>query len=141
MKVVFLVPCLMSFHLAFTQQPLKEYNWKNRLIILSGEQETEEFSKQLSAFKSQADELEERDLLLIQLNKTEGKIGDLELSRSEIEEIKKAYSIPSENLHLILIGKDGGVKMRKNTFTPPEDFFALIDTMPMRKAEMRKNDN
>ncbi len=37
----------------------------------------------------------------------------------------------------ILIGKDGGVKMRQKTLFL-QDLFDLIDTMPMRKQEMMR---
>ncbi|RXK55345.1 DUF4174 domain-containing protein [Oleiharenicola lentus] len=37
-----------------------------------------------------------------------------------------------------LIGKDGGEKLRRSTPLPPEELFALVDTMPMRREEMRE---
>jgi hypothetical protein len=36
------------------------------------------------------------------------------------------------------IGKDGGVKLRSAEPVAAGDFFALIDTMPMRRREMRE---
>ncbi len=41
------------------------------------------------------------------------------------------------DFEVVLIGKDGGVKARTNDPSSLEDFLALIDTMPMRRAEMR----
>ncbi len=37
---------------------------------------------------------------------------------------------------VVLIGRDGGEKLRANAPVPPAELFALIDTMPMRRAEM-----
>ncbi len=37
-----------------------------------------------------------------------------------------------------LIGKDGGEKLRRSTPLASEELFALVDTMPMRRAEMRE---
>ena len=35
-----------------------------------------------------------------------------------------------------LIGKDGGEKLHRQQPVTPEEIFALVDTMPMRRAEM-----
>ena len=40
----------------------------------------------------------------------------------------------------LLIGKDGGVKWRETRPADPAELFVLIDTMPMRRAEMREYD-
>lgn len=39
---------------------------------------------------------------------------------------------------VVLIGKDGGEKLRRTTPLAPADLFALVDAMPMRQAEMRE---
>ncbi len=38
----------------------------------------------------------------------------------------------------LLIGKDGGEKFRTDTLVTSEKLFAIIDAMPMRKREMKK---
>ncbi len=38
----------------------------------------------------------------------------------------------------LLIGKDGGEKLRSDTPVGKADLFPLIDSMPMRQQEMRK---
>lgn len=40
---------------------------------------------------------------------------------------------------VILIGKDGGEKFRRDALVDPEDLNALIDTMPMRRREMQQD--
>ena len=50
----------------------------------------------------------------------------------------KKYSIQENNFTVILIGKDGGEKHRTNALLSPQALFALIDVMPMRKAEMKR---
>ncbi len=37
-----------------------------------------------------------------------------------------------------LIGKDGGEKLRRTTSLAPAELFALVDAMPLRRAEMRE---
>ena len=43
-------------------------------------------------------------------------------------------------VEVVLIGLDGGVKRRFGDTVQPEAVWALIDKMPMRRAEMRKGD-
>ncbi len=45
---------------------------------------------------------------------------------------------PPATFTVLLIGKDGGIKLRRNTPVPATDLTALIDTMPMRRDEMRR---
>jgi hypothetical protein len=40
---------------------------------------------------------------------------------------------------LMLIGKDGGKKFSSNTIISSKKLYGLIDQMPMRKQEMKKN--
>ncbi len=41
-------------------------------------------------------------------------------------------------IEYVLIGKDTGVKMRWDLFPPNDELYELIDSMPMRRFEMRK---
>ena len=42
-------------------------------------------------------------------------------------------------IEIILIGLDGGVKLHQTKLLNLEKLFTLIDGMPMRKAEIKKN--
>jgi hypothetical protein len=39
---------------------------------------------------------------------------------------------------VVIIGKDGGEKLRRTTPLSSEELFAIVDAMPMRRAEMRE---
>lgn len=39
---------------------------------------------------------------------------------------------------VVLIGRDGGEKLRQSTPLAAADLFAVVDAMPMRQAEMRE---
>lgn len=119
-------------------QSLKEYQWKNRILLLFDESRTSEALKsQLEKFPDLRKEMIERDLILfIVADKgiftQEGQPQDMPL--------KDAYDtaqVPEKFRGIVLIGKDGGVKLRKDFVINPQLVFDLIDSMPMRKAEMR----
>lgn len=56
-------------------------------------------------------------------------------------ELARLRSDEQPDFELVLIGKDGGVKARTDDPNALEDFLAQIDTMPMRRAEMRSRDD
>ena len=116
-------------------QSLDEYQWKNRLLfILNPQAEQLLEHEQVIAFKGLEDQLEERDLILFIVNKTNvlnAKGAIVNLDRSQIP--YNSYS------GLMLIGKDGGVKMRQPFVVSPQEVFDLIDSMPMRRTEIKKS--
>jgi hypothetical protein len=68
---------------------------------------------------------------------------DIQLKKFKVDTVKATviadYKIDSnQDFTLILIGRDGGEKFRSNKFVKSEELFAIIDVMPMRRAEMKK---
>lgn len=54
----------------------------------------------------------------------------------------KKWNVDSANAFtFILVGRDGGEKLRSSEVVSAEKLFRLIDAMPMRKDEMRRNEN
>jgi Domain of unknown function (DUF4174) len=48
------------------------------------------------------------------------------------------YQVSTRDFTLLLIGKDGFVKLRSKEVVPASKIYALVDVMPMRKDEIRK---
>lgn len=65
-------------------------------------------------------------------------VRDLPLGEQAVWQLQEKFEIDPANFVLILVGKDGGVKLRKEEYTLMSDIFDLIDSMPMRKQEMKK---
>lgn len=55
-------------------------------------------------------------------------------------ELHKKYKTKPGAFTIILLGKDGGEKHRTSTYLKSQELFSIIDAMPMRRSEMRKND-
>ncbi|WP_202405758.1 MULTISPECIES: DUF4174 domain-containing protein [Halomonadaceae] len=51
-------------------------------------------------------------------------------------DVRKTLSAQPDDVSVVLIGKDGGVKQRSRGLDVA-GIFSLIDTMPMRQREMR----
>jgi hypothetical protein len=52
------------------------------------------------------------------------------------DDLGDAYDMLPHDFRAVLIGRDGGVKLRQDEPILAADLFALIDSMPMRKQEM-----
>jgi len=109
-----LILLLLSIGMQFDQRQL--------LIFGVGQ---EEFNQQLQVLKQDSAGLSERDLVIY--------------TYKERSTLHTEYAIKPNQFAIILIGKDGGEKFRSLSAVKRETIFSLIDTMPMRKAEMRKN--
>ncbi len=105
-------------------QSIQEYRWKNRLIILvSDTPNSAKLNQQRQIFEQKQSQLEERDMIL--LNR---QTQSPDLSR---------FALDTHFEGVLLIGKDGGIKLQKPFFVEPQEIFDLVDSMPMRRAEMR----
>ena len=82
-----------------------------------------ELDQQRQIFEKKQSHLEERDMLL--LNR-QSKSPDL-----------AGFSLATNFEGVLLIGKDGGIKLQKPFFVESQVICDLVDSMPMRRAEMR----
>jgi hypothetical protein len=55
-----------------------------------------------------------------------------------VDLLGRASPATDDRFAVLLVGKDGGVKLRSSRPVSAEDLFALIDTMPMRRREMTR---
>ncbi len=119
--------------LSLQSQDLTTYKWKNRVIILTDTVESLSNSKkQLTRFATFTKELRERDVVIL-LN-YKGKLYD---QRDKLLSQKIDLNIEPSFCGVHLVGKDGGVKLKKPYPVEPNTILELIDSMPMRRAEMR----
>ena len=111
-------------------QDMESYLWKNRVVLIFGDKSYGyQEKKQLRAFTSFTKEIEERDMIILAPKKNE--------RRALLEKFRLNDSFSG----LILVGKDGGIKLNQSLVVEPKTVFDLIDSMPMRKSEMRKKQN
>ncbi|MFX0197617.1 MAG: DUF4174 domain-containing protein [Candidatus Hodarchaeota archaeon] len=118
---------------------LDKYRWKNRLILIfATSSKDNSYLKQKSEFEGKADELKDRDIVVIELLKGgKSMMVDMPLTNEQQSFLRKQFEV-SDDFVLILIGKDGTVKLRTERSVLADDLFGLIDSMPMRKDEMRR---
>ena len=119
---------------------LSEYQWKNRLLLLfTPSLDGPAYLKLKEDLSSQEEEVKDRDLLAFHiLERGETKLENSPLPESSGDHLREKFSITPGAFTVLLIGKDGGVKLRREGGVELAEIFALIDTMPMRQREMKE---
>lgn len=141
MKNLFFIFLIMIFSKfsALHAQNLSQHLWKNRVILILSEGNAA-FERQMFAFKTNEKGMSERNLMIYQLKPDEYQQvipkSDVQKSINLFEKYKQANT-PFE---VILIGLDGGIKLRQKDFLSCEKLFATIDSMPMRSSELKNRD-
>ena len=129
--------------LNLNSQNLESHSWINRIIIVkSKDAQLDKYQKQLVEFRNSMEELRDRKLVLYQIVGSKYRLNDYEnLYQEESEDLSSdlAKEILNEKneFEVILIGLDGGIKLRRTELLTKEELFGIIDSMPMRKAELR----
>lgn len=128
-----------------TPDPLASYRWTHRLLVVHVP-DTESGRKAMDSLRTALDtgmaEVVDRDLLIVP-------VGDLphaatalrpsvDLATVERAVVRQRLGLKAGDMQLVLLGKDGGVKDRQADGFDLSRVFALIDGMPMRRAEVRR---
>ena len=116
---------------------LKDLKWKNRVLVVFTN-EKEEINDLTTIHNI---ELTERELVIIQFDGENSFIDDKLMSKRFSYSLKKKVKDIPEEVHLILIGKDGEIKNLYTKNTNLNEIFTEVDKMPMRMIEMRKKTN
>lgn len=121
-------------------QNISDYQWTNRLILLVDETlDSSALRSQRKLFLTDKDGLAERDIVLFELTPESIVLSSGKKTKLTALETYRALSIPKDFKGVLLVGKDGGVKLRKPFEVASEIIFNLIDGMPMRRSEMKRN--
>ena len=119
---------------------LEEYKWKNRLLLVFAPSEDDTRYRSLEKeLREQEDAIVERDLLVFRiLEGGESRLGDSPIDDDSSALLRDRLAARTGQFTVVLIGKDGGEKLRRSDEVELEAIFSLIDSMPMRQREMRE---
>ena len=99
----------------------------HRLVVIVGEPNDARAVEENLALKRDAAELQARDVVVQNLTP--------EAARRDRPELGVGLQTRFE---VLLVGKDGTVKLRREKPVAASEITALIDTMPMRQEEMKQ---
>lgn len=119
---------------------LRQYRWQNRLLFVFAPTDAEPSFRALrESITLRVPEIEDRDLVVFEVVEDGPSTVDGEtLDPAPAQQLRENFRIPSRAFSVILVGKDGGVKLVRQDRTSLDEIFALIDSMPMRQQEMRR---
>ena len=117
------------------------HQWKHRIVLVFAESdERPEFRDFMGAWLREQTDVSDRDLVVFEtLIKGTSRGPSGPLTPAQADDLRKRFATAGEPFEVVLIGKDGGVKLRSRSASLAP-IFGLIDTMPMRRAEMRERE-
>ncbi|MEO0729196.1 MAG: DUF4174 domain-containing protein [Pseudomonadota bacterium] len=115
------------------------YRWKNRpVLIFAPSAQDARLQRQRSVLMSKSRDLRDRDMVVIAVigNSVRALVGRAP-GRSAAS-LRKRFGVGGGSFRVLLVGKDGGVKLSSGAPISSARLFSLIDAMPMRRQEMRE---
>lgn len=130
------VPLLAPLNAA-QAEPLSAYAWEARpIVVFAPDADDPALKEQLARFEGRDAARADYETPLIVV------AGDLvtidgAASALDAAALRRWYDAPQDAFSVLLIGKDTGVKLERGAPIAPEEVFALINRMPMRRREVR----
>ena len=140
-KIIFVITCFLG--MKTYGQNLDNHKWKSRILIVKTlSSNSKKHNDQLKEFNNSDKEFKERKLVLYIINQDKFSLTNytdstLNYSGKVTKSLAENILTESEDFEIILIGLDGRIKLKQNEILLKEDLFSLIDSMPMRKNEMK----
>ena len=129
---------IMTYSTAIAQK-LSSHKWQDRIIIIQvNDPANQLLEKQLIELKKHKAGLDDRNLIVYQMIQNKYKKGFSNDGQWESTKDSDNIKQTDEEFEVLLIGLDGGIKLRKNEFISCQELFEVIDQMPMRQSEIRK---
>lgn len=141
-KGIYLLILLILFAFGSSSQQVEKHQWKNRLVlVLTDDVKNSNIDKQLVEFRENLSGMKERKLLVYQITPDKYRLGLEEGKWKKSETVYRKYKSEDAQTEILLLGLDGGVKLRVSEFLSCKKLFAAIDVMPMRRQEMNRKKN
>ncbi|MGN7295109.1 DUF4174 domain-containing protein [Rhizobium sp. SAFR-030] len=126
-------------------EALADFRWKQRILLVYGTEDDPRLQRQIAEFTQRPDAMAERDLLVLKVAGAEVEAvsggtssGAVIRQAGTADHLRQEGGVDDRSFQVLLVGKDGGIKLRRSDVVDPEEIIALIDSMPMRQTEQRK---
>lgn len=110
-----------------------EMQWERRVLLMSAPSHADPaLAAQQAVFAAMGQAAAERDLSLVSM------MGEVVVGAWDSAAVlRRRYRLADDRFAVVLLGKDGGVKLRAVEPLSAEQLIGVIDAMPMRRAEQR----
>lgn len=136
------VLCLLFFCTVGRAMHFDELYNSRRVIVIFSQAESTSLTLVKSEIKHNRCDIEERELDVYLV--TESQVVELTTpteGANAISELRLRALHSGAAFELVLIGKNGGVKARTEQPDDLSNFITLIDSMPMRQAEIKRRES
>ena len=141
LRYILILLIVVPFTSELRSQDIAKHRWQNRLImVIVKDYNNETFIEQLSVLNTCKAGLLERKLLIYQILPDKYKVSATygnEVSWNSGNLLFEQFRSSDASFEIILVGLDGGIKLRKQDLLDCKELWAVIDNMPMRQAEIR----
>lgn len=129
-----------ALFLAGSASAMSEYRWKNRpLLVFAPASGGKSLSRQLAIVRARVEGFRDRDMVVVVVQGSRISMALGRPQRLGAAALRRRYGVGPASFRTILIGKDGGAKLSSSVPISAARLFGLIDAMPMRRQEMRRN--
>lgn len=117
---------------------LSDYLWQRRPLLLFAPTDSDtRLVETMRRIEASRCDFTDRDMVLglIVAEGTSTLDGDV-VDTDQAQRLLSEFGIDADSFSVVLIGKDGGEKLRVNNVPDLQTIYAVIDGMPMRGREM-----
>ena len=115
--------------------------WEKRVLLtFAPNRRHAEFRQQAALLGAVDAGLAERDMTLIRVFADGEVVIEGNAHPDSASSFYRRFSVVKDEFRVILVGKDGTVKLDRAHAVTAGDLFALIDAMPMRRLEMQRDE-
>jgi len=120
---------------------MQQFQWQNRpLVVFAPAADSAPLQRQRRIAAEHAAGFAERDMVVISVV-ADAPVGVDGAPAKDLSNaaLRARFEVPPEAFAAILVGKDGGAKLRRDAPLDAATLFSTIDAMPMRRREMRED--
>ncbi|MGE7369006.1 DUF4174 domain-containing protein [Neorhizobium sp. NPDC001467] len=113
---------------------LSQFDWSKRVLVLFGDPQNGKLQEQVRLLREQKTGLAEREMVVLQVSGNDVHVVFGDAKPVNAGQLRTEADAESDGFEAVLVGKDGGVKLRSKQVVSDVEMFDLIDRMPMRRA-------
>ena len=138
LSVIFLTTSAVLMPARAAAAELSDYLWQRRpLLVFAPTENDPRLVETMRRIEASRCDFANRDMVLGRIV-TEGTstLDGHVVDTSQAQRLQSEFGIGADSFSVVLIGKDGGEKLRVNEIPDLPAIYAVIDGMPMRGSEM-----